>query len=60
VFYSYQVNSTLAQNTLPHRAGGWGVAPMALQLKHDLEKACPALDAGWKPVFREDHAQIKR
>src|ERR1700689_1235259 len=21
-------------------------------LKHDPEKACPALDAGWKPVFR--------
>jgi hypothetical protein len=51
VFYSYQVNSTLAQNTLPHRAGGWDVAPLALQLKHDPEK--------WKPVFREDHAQIK-
>jgi hypothetical protein len=24
--------------------------------EHDPEKACPALDAGWKPVFGEDHA----
>ena len=22
------------------------------QLEHDPEKACPALDAGWVPVFR--------
>jgi|SRR5215831_14393049 hypothetical protein len=22
-------------------------------------KACPALDAGWKPVFRKNHAQTK-
>jgi exodeoxyribonuclease VII small subunit len=27
---------------------------------HDPEKACPALDAGWTPVFRIDHAQTKR
>ena len=27
--------------------------------KHDPEKACPALDAGWTPVFRLDHAQTK-
>jgi hypothetical protein len=25
-------------------------------LEHDPEKACPALDAGWKPVFGKDHA----
>ena len=25
--------------------------------EHDPEKACPALDAGWLPVFRKDHAQ---
>src|SRR5262245_14118289 len=25
-------------------------------LEHDREKACPALDAGWIPVFRQDHA----
>src|SRR5271166_1378792 len=24
--------------------------------KHDPEKACPALDAGWLPVFGKDHA----
>jgi hypothetical protein len=29
-------------------------------LEHDPEKACPALDAGWVPVFRKDHAQTKR
>jgi len=29
-------------------------------LAHDPEKACPALDAGWAPVFRKDHAQTKR
>jgi hypothetical protein len=23
---------------------------------HDPEKACPALDAGWEPVFGKDHA----
>src|SRR5437763_9979661 len=23
------------------------------------KKACPALDAGWVPVFRNDHAQTK-
>jgi len=28
-------------------------------LKHDPEKACPALDAGWEPVFGKDHAQTK-
>jgi hypothetical protein len=28
--------------------------------KHDPEKACPALDAGWAPVFRKDQAQTKR
>jgi hypothetical protein len=27
--------------------------------EHDPEKACPALDAGWIPVFRKDHAQTK-
>jgi hypothetical protein len=27
--------------------------------EHDPEKACPALDAGWAPVFRKDHAQTK-
>src|SRR5215471_3802948 len=26
-------------------------------VEHDPEKARPALDAGWKPVFRKDHAQ---
>jgi hypothetical protein len=26
-------------------------------LEHDPEKACPALDAGWVPVFRKDHAK---
>jgi hypothetical protein len=26
---------------------------------HDTEGACPALDAGWIPVFRKDHAQSK-
>jgi len=25
-------------------------------LEHDPEKACPALDAGWRPVFGKDHA----
>src|SRR5205807_85414 len=25
--------------------------------EHDPEKACPALDAGWVPVFGKDHAQ---
>jgi hypothetical protein len=25
-------------------------------LEHDPEKACPALDAGWLPVFGQDHA----
>jgi hypothetical protein len=29
---------------------GWGA------LEHDPEKACPALDAGWVPVFGKDHA----
>src|SRR6266576_3228202 len=24
--------------------------------EHDPEKACPALDAGWVPIFRKDHA----
>jgi hypothetical protein len=24
-------------------------------LEHDPEKACPALDAGWVPVFGKDH-----
>jgi exodeoxyribonuclease VII small subunit len=33
---------------------------MILRLaEHDPEKACPALDAGWAPVFRIDHAQNK-
>jgi hypothetical protein len=27
--------------------------------KHDPETACPALDAGWQPVFRKHHAQAK-
>jgi hypothetical protein len=27
------------------------------QPEHDPEKACPALVAGWIPVFRKDHAQ---
>jgi hypothetical protein len=26
-------------------------------LEHDPDKACPALDAGWEPVFGKDHAQ---
>jgi len=26
---------------------------------HDPEKACPGLDPGWKPVFRQDQAQTK-
>ena len=30
-----------------------------LKLEHDPEKACPALDPGWKPVFRKDHAPPK-
>jgi hypothetical protein len=30
---------------------------LVLQLvEHDPEKACPALDAGWIPVFGKDHA----
>src|SRR4029077_18543938 len=28
-------------------------------LEHDPEKSCPALDAGWEPVFGKDHAQEK-
>jgi hypothetical protein len=28
-------------------------------LEHDPEKACPALDPGWTPVFRKDHAPSK-
>jgi hypothetical protein len=28
-------------------------------LKHDPEKACPALDPGWIPVFGKDVAQTK-
>jgi exodeoxyribonuclease VII small subunit len=27
--------------------------------EHDPEKACPALDAGWEPVFRKDHAPTR-
>ena len=27
---------------------------------HVPEKACPALDAGWKPVFREGHAPLNK
>jgi hypothetical protein len=27
--------------------------------QHDLEKACPALDAGWSPAFSKDHAQLE-
>jgi pyroglutamyl-peptidase len=27
--------------------------------RHDPEKACPALDAGWEPVFGKDHAQMR-
>ncbi|HTG06496.1 MAG TPA: hypothetical protein VK635_20900, partial [Bradyrhizobium sp.] len=29
-------------------------APARLSLEHDPEKACPALDAGWVPVFPRD------
>jgi PilZ domain-containing protein len=29
------------------------------ELEHDPEKACPGLDPGWKPLFREDHAPLK-
>ena len=25
----------------------------------DPEKACPGLDPGWKPVFRQDHARLE-
>jgi hypothetical protein len=31
--------------------GGW--------LEHDAEKACPALDAGWVPVFGKHHAPTR-
>jgi hypothetical protein len=31
-----------------------------MRLEHDPEKACPALDAGWIPVFGKDHAQTIR
>jgi RNA polymerase sigma factor (sigma-70 family) len=30
-----------------------------MRVEHDPENACPALDAGWTPVFRKDHAQSK-
>jgi len=40
------------------REAGFGIAQNALQ--HVPEKACPALDAGWKPASRKDHAQTKR
>jgi hypothetical protein len=30
------------------------------QAEHDPEKACPALDAGWEPVFGKDHAQATK
>jgi hypothetical protein len=29
----------------------------SVKLKHDPERACPALDAGWESVFGKDHAQ---
>jgi hypothetical protein len=29
------------------------IALLLLLLTHDPEKACPALDAGWIPVFRK-------
>jgi len=32
---------------------------MLLRLAHIPEKACPALDAGWEPVFRRGHARTK-
>jgi hypothetical protein len=42
------------------RASGRSATTLAShQLKHDPEKACPALDAGWEPVFGKDHAQTK-
>jgi hypothetical protein len=28
--------------------------------EHDPEKACPALDAGWVPVFGKDHAPARK
>ena len=30
--------------------------PLCPRLEHDAEKACPALDAGWAPVFGKHHA----
>jgi hypothetical protein len=53
---------------LPRRRSGAGgreldryrTWPEKADLEHDPEKACPGSDPGWIPVFRKDHAPLKR
>jgi hypothetical protein len=46
----------MALATLPTRRDNLA-NQLIKKLVHDPEKACPALDAEWAPVFRKDHAQ---
>jgi 23S rRNA (pseudouridine1915-N3)-methyltransferase len=39
--------------------GGHPRQEVELTSAHVPEKACPALDAGWLPVFRKEHAQTR-
>jgi hypothetical protein len=47
----------------PRRLRSAALIPLIRRLFADPrmlpEKACPALDAGWKPVFRTRHAQTQ-
>src|SRR5262249_47435700 len=40
--------------------GRWSpTRSISKKFEHDPEKACPGLDPGWTPVFRQDHAPLK-
>jgi len=54
------IGSPDAEPAQPRALVGGHVVATLVGLEHDPEKACPALDAGWTPVFRKDHAQTNR
>src|SRR5262249_35198609 len=56
--HSFQGTFALPQKTqLCNPCARNELSPLSQEGQHGPEKACPALVAGWPPVFRQGHAQ---
>jgi len=56
---AYKLPNALRLSVGTEEANRLVVQALGEFLEHDAEKACPARDAGWAPVFGKDHARTK-